>query len=344
MVERTVSWVAWLGWVLWITGFLPDLLEWMERVTWSFGKGTMSLRTLMDGLLSVSVVLVLTLWLSSVIETYLLKNSRDTRSLSGRKIAANSVRVLLLFVGFIVALSSVGIDLSSLTILGSAVGVGIGFGLQKLASNYVSGFVILAERSVRIGDVVRVDGFQGKVTDINTRYTVLNDGGREALVPNDTFISSRVENLTMADERITLSTVIVVESAADPEQTAELLVRAASSCPRVLAIPAPSAYLSNFTPDGLEFTVSYVIGDLQNGQLNARGAVNVAILRALRAAGIAVASAQRVVHWIADEAPGAASGPAGPKEASLPAHQEPDRDQAGNPVSSSRASTLGGAP
>ena len=112
----------------------------------------------------------------------------------------------------------------------------------------------------------------------------------------------------------------------------------------MLAIPAPSAYLSNFTPDGLEFTVSYVIGDLQNGQLNARGAVNVAILRALRAAGIAVASAQRVVHWIADEAPGAASGPAGPKEASLPAHQEPDRDQAGNPVSSSRASTLGGAP
>ena len=224
VVERTVSWVAWLGWVLWITGFLPDLLEWMERVTWSFGKGTMSLRTLMDGLLSVSVVLVLTLWLSSVIETYLLKNSRDTRSLSGRKIAANSVRVLLLFVGFIVALSSVGIDLSSLTILGSAVGVGIGFGLQKLASNYVSGFVILAERSVRIGDVVRVDGFQGKVTDINTRYTVLNDGGREALVPNDTFISSRVENLTMADERITLSTVIVVESAADPEQTAELLL------------------------------------------------------------------------------------------------------------------------
>ncbi|KAF1019901.1 MAG: Mechanosensitive channel MscK [Paracidovorax wautersii] len=295
-VERTVSWVAWVGWVLWITGFLPDMLAAMEDVRWSFGKGTMSLRQLLDGLLSVSVVLVLTLWLSSVVEQRLLKNVAGQRDLSGRKIAANTVRVLLLFVGFIVALSSVGIDLSSLAILGSAVGVGIGFGLQKLASNYVSGFVILAERSVRIGDVVRVDGFQGKVTDINTRYTVINDGGREALVPNDTFISSRVENLTSSDERITLNTVIVVGGDSDPDLVARLLVQAAAACPRVLGTPAPTAYLSAFAADGLEFTLSYVIGDLLNGQLNARGEVNIAILRLLREHGVDIPYAQRVVH------------------------------------------------
>lgn len=295
-VERTVSWVAWVGWVLWITGLLPDMLTAMEDVRWSFGKGTMSLRQLLDGLLSVSLVLVLTLWLSSVIEHRLLKNVAGQRDLSGRKIAANTVRVLLLFVGFIVALSSVGIDLSSLTILGSAVGVGIGFGLQKLASNYVSGFVILAERSVRIGDVVRVDGFQGKVTDINTRYTVINDGGREALVPNDTFISSRVENLTSSDERITLNTVIVVGGDSDPDLVARLLVKAAAACPRVLSTPPPTAYLSAFAADGLEFTLSYVIGDLLNGQLNARGEVNVAILRLLREHGVDIPYAQRVVH------------------------------------------------
>lgn len=295
-VERTVSWLAWGGWVLWITGFLPDMLQAMEQVTWSFGKSTMSLRQLLDGLLSVSIVLMLTLWLSSVIEASLLKHAKGQRNLSGRKIAANTVRVLLLFVGFIIALSSVGIDLSSLAILGSAVGVGIGFGLQKLASNYVSGFVILAERSVRIGDIVRVDGFQGKVTDINTRYTVINDGGREALVPNDTLISSRVENLTISDERISLTTVIVVGADSDPEQVARLLTEAAATSPRVLSVPPPTAHLSAFAADGLEFTVSYMIGDLLNGQLNARGEVNIAILKSLREHEIDIPCAQRVVH------------------------------------------------
>ena len=295
-VERTVSWLAWGGWVLWVTGLLPRFMESLEKLHWTYGNGTMSLRQLLDGLLSVGAVLVLTLWLSAVIESALLKNARGQRQLSGRKIAANTLRVLLLLVGFIVALSAVGIDLSSLAILGSALGVGIGFGLQKLASNYVSGFVILAERSVRIGDIVRVDGFQGKVTDINTRYTVINDGGREALVPNDTLISSRVENLTSSDERIALSTVIVVGSDSDPDQVSALLVQAATSCARVLSVPAPTAYLSSFAADGLEFTVSYSIGDVLNGQLSARGEVNTAILKALREHGIDIPSAQRVVH------------------------------------------------
>jgi small-conductance mechanosensitive channel len=295
-LERSVSWLAWGGWVLWVTGWLPQLLRSFERVSWSLGGSTLTLRQLLDGLLLVGGVLVLTLWLSAVIEAALLKNVRGQGQLSGRKIAANTLRVLLLLVGFIVALSAVGINLSSLAMLGSALGVGIGFGLQKLASNYVSGFVILAERSVRIGDIVRVDGFQGKVTDINTRYTVINDGGREALVPNDTLISNRVESLTSSDQRLTLSTLIVVGSDSDPEQVSQLLVQAAASCDRVLAQPAPTAYLSSFAADGLEFTVSYTIADVLNGQLSARGAVNRAILYALREHRIDIPSAQRVVH------------------------------------------------
>jgi hypothetical protein len=112
-----------------------------------------------------------------------------------RKMAANALRALLLLVGLMFALSAAGIDLTALGVLGGALGVGIGLGLQKLAANYVSGFVILAERSMRIGDMVKVDGFEGRITDITTRYTVIRAlNGREAIVPNEMMITQRVEN------------------------------------------------------------------------------------------------------------------------------------------------------
>ena len=147
------------------------------------------------------MVLVIALWISAAIEKRLLRGSGD--DLSIRKMAANLVRALLLFVGLLLAMSAVGIDLTALSVLGGAVGVGIGFGLQKLAANYVSGFVILAERSMRIGDNVRVDNFEGRITDITTRYTVIRSAtGRESIVPNEMLITQRVENLSLADPKV----------------------------------------------------------------------------------------------------------------------------------------------
>ena len=118
---------------------------------------------------------------------------------------------LMVFFGLIIAMSAVGIDLTALSVLGGAVGVGIGLGLQKLAANYVSGFVILTERSMRIGDNVRVDNFEGRITNINARYTVVrSSAGRESIVPNEMMITQRVENLSLADPRVWLSTVVSV--------------------------------------------------------------------------------------------------------------------------------------
>ena len=134
--------------------------------------------------------------MSSAIEARLLKSSSGSE-LSLRKAVSNAVTSLLLFIGLMLSLSAVGIDLTALSVLGGAVGVGIGFGLQKLAANYVSGFVILAERSMRIGDSVKVDGFEGRISDIKARYTVIRaPNGRESIVPNEMLINSRVENLS----------------------------------------------------------------------------------------------------------------------------------------------------
>ena len=144
VIERTVSWIAWLAVVLWITGVLPLLLEAMEEVSWKVGNTHLTLRNAVEGTLTAGLVLVVALWISAAIERQLLKGSGD--DLSIRKIAANLVRALLLFIGLLLAMSAMGIDLTALSVLGGALGVGLGFGLQKIAANYVSGFVTLAER------------------------------------------------------------------------------------------------------------------------------------------------------------------------------------------------------
>ena len=166
--ERTLSWGVWLVTVLWLSGLLTPLLAEMEAISWKIGGAPVSLRSLVEGAISTVVILLVVLWLSASLEARLLR--ADGLHLSVRKIAANAIRAVLLLVGLLTALSAAGIPLGALGVLGGAVGVGIGLGLQKLASNYVSGFVILAERSLRIGDVVKVDNFEGRITDITTRY------------------------------------------------------------------------------------------------------------------------------------------------------------------------------
>ncbi|MDF1480546.1 mechanosensitive ion channel family protein [Extensimonas sp. H3M7-6] len=306
-MERTISWLAWLVMVLWVTGLLPRVLQELDDISWKVGGARMSVRTLLEGVLTTGAVLLVTLWISSAIEARLLRSATGS-VLSVRKALSNALRALLLFLGLVLALSAVGIDLTALSVFGGALGVGIGFGLQKLAANYVSGFVILAERSVRIGDNVRIDSFEGRITDIAGRYTLIRSAvGRESIVPNEMLITQRVENLSLADPRVWHSTVVSVGYDSDVDLVMRLLAEAALVSPRVLRDPAPSVALSAFGADGLEFTIGFWIVDPENGVLNLRSEINLAVLRALRAHGIDIPYPQRVVHWQAAdaEAPGA---------------------------------------
>ena len=297
VIERTVSWIAWLAVVLWITGVLPLLLEAMDEVSWKVGATRLTLRNLVEGTLTAGLVMVVALWISAAIEKQLLRGSGD--DLSIRKIAANLVRALLLFLGLILALSAVGIDLTALSVLGGAVGVGLGFGLQKIAANYVSGFVILAERSLRIGDMVRVDNFDGRVTDIRTRYTVIRAlSGREAIVPNEMLITQRVENLSLADMKVLLSTTVQVAYGTDVRVLQARVIEAVANVPRVLKDPAPSCQLAEFAADGMNLTVNFWIADPENGQGNVRSDVNLAILDLFDREGIEIPFPQRVMHHI----------------------------------------------
>ena len=298
VIERTFSWLVWLGLVLWVTGLLPLVLQELDSVHWKVGGVDVTLRSLLEGALSAVVVMVAALWVSAAIESRLLAGATD--NLSVRKIAANTVRALLLLVGVLLALSAAGIPIGALGVLGGALGVGIGLGLQKLAANYVSGFVILAERSLRIGDVVKVDGFEGRVTDITTRYTVVRAlNGRESIVPNEMLTTQRVENSSLADPKVALNTTVQVAYGTDLDMLMPKLVQALGAVPRVIDDPGPAVQLAGFGADGLDLYVAFWIADPENGQGNVRSDVNLAILRTIEMAGVEIPFPQRVVRQAA---------------------------------------------
>ena len=295
ILEQVVSWVAWGLAVLWFTGLWGPMINELDGLDFMLGKTRISVTHVFEVVFTSGLVLVLALWLSATLEQRVL--NRAFEDLSMRKVAANALRVLLLVIGTLFALSSLGFDLTALSVLGGALGVGIGFGLQKLAANYVSGFVILLERSLRIGDFVRVDGFEGRVTDIKTRYTLVRaSNGSESVVPNELLLTQRVENLSLESRHLLQTCTFWVGLESDVDRVQALLSQAALSVEWVLSQPAPQALLGEVAPQGLRFNLNFWMEDPVNGQSLTRSRVNIAALSALRAAGVVlVHSPQEVV-------------------------------------------------
>ncbi len=294
-IERTVSWLAWIAVVLWVTGVMPAVLQQLDGVRWKIGSAEVSLRNMIEGTITAGVVMMLALWVSAAVERKIIRGTGD--DLSMRKMVSNIVRAVLLFIGILFAMSAVGVDLTALSVLGGAIGVGVGFGLQKIAANYVSGFVILAERSLRIGDMVKVDNFEGRISDIRTRYTVIRAlNGRESIVPNELLITQRVENSSLSDPSVLLTTTVQVAYGTDVRALQPKLVTALIDVQRVLADPAPSVQLSAFASDGMDLTLLFWIRDPENGQGQVKSDVNLAVLDVLNAEGVEIPFPQRVMH------------------------------------------------
>ena len=305
LIERAGSWLAWAFAVMWITGLLQPVREELDAIELSVGKSHVSLLHVLEVVLNSSFVLVLTLWLSAFLESKVL--SRALTDLSMRKVASNAMRAFLLLIGMLVALSASGVDLTALSVLGGALGVGLGFGLQKLAANYVSGFVILLERSLRIGDYVRVDGFEGWVTDIKTRYTLVRAiNGVESVIPNELLMTQRVENLSLESSHLLQNCMFWVGLHSNVEEVQKLLVDAAVSADLVIADPAPMALLAEVAPQGLRFQLNFWMDDPAHGQRLVKSNVNRAALEALRKAGVLLAPAPYEVQLVKTSEIGAA--------------------------------------
>ena len=189
--------------------------------------------------------------------------------------------------------------MTALSVFGGALGVGIGFGLQKIASNYVSGFILLLDRSIRLGNIISVDKFRGEVTQITTRYTVLRGAdGVESIVPNDVLIGSVVQNETYTNPRMRLALAVQVGYTDDLERAMQILVEAARRHPRVLAEPAPKAFLLRFADSGIELELGFWIADPQEGSLNIKSDIGLDIWREFRRAGIEIPYPQQEVRLL----------------------------------------------
>jgi small-conductance mechanosensitive channel len=188
-------------------------------------------------------------------------------------------------------------------VFGGALGVGLGFGLQKIAANYISGFIILLDRSLRIGDLISVGSDRGQVTQITTRYTVLKgQTGIEAIVPNEVLVGSVVLNESYTDPRVRIALPVQVSYAADLERAMAILVEAAAAQPRVLIDPAPLALVVAFAESGIDLELGFWIADPQNGTGPVKSAINLAIWKAFKAAGIEIPFPQREVRLVGGSA------------------------------------------
>lgn len=292
--ERSLSIVIWIGVALHVLGLLPMLIETLERIAIPFGKTRLSLLQVIVGVITLGVTSLLALWAGSALDSRLAGATGVPQG--ARAVIARIARPLLLLLALLITLPIVGIDLTMLSVFGGALGVGLGFGLQKIAANYISGFIILFDQSIVPGRLIRVDRFRGVVMDIRTRYTILKGmDGVESVIPNEMLVSTVVESETFTDTVARLSLQVGVAYASDIERAMTILVEAAQSQPRVLANPEPRAFLTAFGDSGINLELGVWIHDPQMGTLDLRSNINLEILRRFREAGIEIPFPQREV-------------------------------------------------
>lgn len=294
-----VAVIVWLLAVLHALGVFDVALEFLDDLTMSVGRTHISLLLVLKGF-----TLFVVLWqaariLSGVLDDRLRK--ADGISPSARVLFAKGARILLYAVAVTVTLSTVGVDLTSLTVFSGAVGVGVGFGLQKIFSNLVSGVILLLDKSLKPGDVIDLNGVQGRIAQINARYTAVETlGGKAYLIPNESLIGNEVINLSYNDSLLFLKAEVGVSYAGDPREAMAIMERAAAGVPRVLADPPPRARLTEFADSSVNLYVGFWINDPEAGTVNVRSDVLLAIWDAFKTAGIEIPFPQREVRLLKD--------------------------------------------
>lgn len=297
LVEKFVSLIVWVGMVLTVMGIQDDVIRWMASVQFRVANAHMTLLSLTTGLLWVCVTMIVAMWLGSTFEDRLMRSKTLDANL--KVVVARVGRAAFVLAAVLISLSLVGIDITVLGVFGGALGVGLGFGLQKIASNYVSGFIILIDRSLRIGDTINVSGLQGMVTQIRTRYTVVRGlDGIETLIPNEKLITDVVQNQSSYLTRGYAKVAVQVAYTSDVEQAMALLTQAAGGVARVLPEPAPTAYLASFGADGINLELGFWIEDAATGTAGVRSTVNRNIWHLFSEHDISIPLAQREVRIV----------------------------------------------
>jgi small-conductance mechanosensitive channel len=282
--EQFLSMLFWLAFVTWAIELDDYVLSWMASISFHVGRSRIDLSMVLSALLWVSVIMIGSLWVSRLIEKRVMALSELDLNL--RIVFSKLARTVMIVAAVLIALPIVGIDLTVLSVFGGALGVGLGFGLQKIASSYVSGFIILLDHSIRIGDRLMVDDRVGYVTKITSRFVVLEGlDGSEALIPNDTMIASTVINQSYTNKKIWNSVTVDVAYGTDLDLAISLVEQAARH-PRLQSDPGPKGFVTQFGASGITLVVGFWVLDPENGYMGLKSDIHLAIWRLFKAHGI----------------------------------------------------------
>ena len=280
-LESVIAWSIWGILALYLTGFLPQIIQALEAQHFNIGKNPVNLLQVLQALLTVVFTIFIALWISRLLENKLMR--ADHVNMNMRVVLGKLIRIVLLFVATLIALSAVGLDITLLSVFGGALGVGLGFGLQRIASNYVSGFIILLDRSMQIGDVISVDKHYGMVSDMRSRYMVLSKpDGTHVIIPNESLITTAVVNHSLTEHkgRVQIDLAISVDSPL--ELAMQLLQDIAKQHARVLQTPAPVARIKGFNEHGIGLTLTVWVADPESGVLSLQSALFMDVWKVFR--------------------------------------------------------------
>jgi small-conductance mechanosensitive channel len=295
--ELIIGWTVWIGLALYITGLLPEILALLDSIGFQIGNQRVSVLLIAQSILAFTASILAALWMASAFETRIM----DARAMdiNQRVILSKISRTILIVLGVLIALPMVGVDLTVLSVFGGALGVGLGLGLQKIASNYISGFIILLDRSLHIGDIVTVDNRKGEVTSLTTRYVVLkSDDGTEALIPNDTFITSAVISQTYSNRRLRLIVPLQISYSSPVDTAMSIMFNTAKKFQQVLFEPEPAVILKEFADSGIHLELIIWVEDPEGGVLRLRSDINREIWSEFQKNGIDIPFPQREVRLL----------------------------------------------
>lgn len=306
-MENAIASIVWLVLTFHLVGLLPDILRALDSIKFGVGKSQMSLLVLMQALLIILVTLFVALWLSRLVENRLMGTQQLNMNL--RVVLSKVVRIFFALIAILMALSAVGLDITLLSVFGGALGVGLGFGLQKIASNYASFFILLLDDSIHIGDIITVDTHYGIVSELRSRYMVLRKlDNTEVIIPNETLVSNVMINHSMTDRKVRAQLSLQVSYQTDLELAMRLMLEAAVTQERVLRDPAPNALLRAFGESGIDLMMNVWISDPENGTASLQSEIYLDIWRAFKKHNVSIPYPQREIRVLNSEppAPGAA--------------------------------------
>jgi len=296
-LENLISFSIWIILACHLSGVLPDIIQTLEDIKFNVSKTPVNLLQILQAIFTVVVTLLIALWVSRLIENKLMRAQHINVNM--RVVLTKLTRILLMFIAVLVALSAVGLNLTLLSVFGGALGVGLGFGLQKIASNYVSGFIILLDKSMQIGDVITAENHYGVVSDLRSRYLVLRKlDGTEVIIPNEILITNSVINHSFSDRKARVILSIQISYDSDLELAMRLMQDAAIDHPRIMVEPAPSAHLIGFSANGIDLNLNVWVPDPEEGSAELKSQIYMAIWRAFKQHNISIPFPQMDVRLL----------------------------------------------